>query len=127
MRSLLAEANSWPVAPVSTDVLAAKLFLAAFFRRFRGVEDEGVFTKPWSAAVSYRRPLSPLGQWIRRADIPAGPGLGLASGLPARWPLGRKPMAVGIFKATIGTIPQFRSVSGGYSNVVVLLQTCGVE
>jgi hypothetical protein len=27
------------------------------------VEDEGVFTKPWSAAVSYRRPLSPLGQW----------------------------------------------------------------
>jgi hypothetical protein len=27
------------------------------------VEDEGVFTKPWSAAVSYRRPLSPLGEW----------------------------------------------------------------
>ena len=27
------------------------------------VEDEGVFTKPWSAGVSYRRPLSPLGQW----------------------------------------------------------------
>jgi hypothetical protein len=27
------------------------------------VEDEGVFTRPWSAAVSYRRPLSPLGQW----------------------------------------------------------------
>jgi hypothetical protein len=27
------------------------------------VEDEGVFTKPWSAAVSYRRPLSLFGQW----------------------------------------------------------------
>jgi hypothetical protein len=27
------------------------------------VEDEGVFTKPWSAAISYRRPLSPLGEW----------------------------------------------------------------
>jgi hypothetical protein len=27
------------------------------------VEDDGVFTKPWSAAVSYRRPLSPLGDW----------------------------------------------------------------
>jgi hypothetical protein len=27
------------------------------------VEDDGVFTKPWSAAISYRRPLSPLGDW----------------------------------------------------------------
>jgi hypothetical protein len=27
------------------------------------VEDEGVFTMPWSAAVTYRRPLSPLGEW----------------------------------------------------------------
>jgi hypothetical protein len=27
------------------------------------VEDQGVFTKPWSAAISYRRPLSPLGAW----------------------------------------------------------------
>jgi len=26
------------------------------------VEDEGVFTMPWSAAVTYRRPLSPLGE-----------------------------------------------------------------
>jgi Carboxypeptidase regulatory-like domain len=27
------------------------------------VEDDGVFTMPWSAAVTYRRPLSPLGEW----------------------------------------------------------------
>jgi hypothetical protein len=27
------------------------------------VEDEGVFTMPWSAAITYRRPLSPLGGW----------------------------------------------------------------
>jgi hypothetical protein len=27
------------------------------------VEDEGVFTTPWSAAITYQRPLSPLGQW----------------------------------------------------------------
>jgi hypothetical protein len=27
------------------------------------VEDDGVFTTPWSAAIIYRRPLSPLGEW----------------------------------------------------------------
>jgi hypothetical protein len=27
------------------------------------VEDEGVFTTPWSAAITYRRPHSPLGEW----------------------------------------------------------------
>jgi hypothetical protein len=27
------------------------------------VEDEGVFTTPWSATMTYRRPKSPLGQW----------------------------------------------------------------
>jgi hypothetical protein len=27
------------------------------------IEDEGVFTTPWSATMTYRRPLSPLGQW----------------------------------------------------------------
>jgi hypothetical protein len=27
------------------------------------VEDEGVFTTPWSSAVTYRRPSVPLGQW----------------------------------------------------------------
>jgi hypothetical protein len=27
------------------------------------VEDEGVFTMPWSAAITYQRPLSPLGGW----------------------------------------------------------------
>jgi hypothetical protein len=27
------------------------------------VEDEGVFTTPWSAAITYQRPLAPLGQW----------------------------------------------------------------
>jgi hypothetical protein len=27
------------------------------------VEDEGVFTTPWSATVTYRRPSVPLGQW----------------------------------------------------------------
>jgi hypothetical protein len=27
------------------------------------VEDAGVFTTPWSAGITYRRPLSPLGEW----------------------------------------------------------------
>ena len=27
------------------------------------VEDDGVFTTPWSAGIIYQRPLSPLGQW----------------------------------------------------------------
>jgi len=27
------------------------------------VEDEGVFTTPWSATIVYRRPLSPFGGW----------------------------------------------------------------
>jgi hypothetical protein len=27
------------------------------------VEDEGVFTIPWSASITYRRPTSPVGQW----------------------------------------------------------------
>ena len=27
------------------------------------VADEGVFTVPWSATMTYRRPLSGLGQW----------------------------------------------------------------
>jgi len=27
------------------------------------VEDEGVFTTPWSAAITYQRPLSSLGEW----------------------------------------------------------------
>ena len=27
------------------------------------VEDEGIFTMPWSAGIIYQRPLSPLGQW----------------------------------------------------------------
>jgi hypothetical protein len=27
------------------------------------VEDEGVFTMPWSASITYRRPSSPLGEW----------------------------------------------------------------
>ena len=27
------------------------------------VEDDGVFTTPWSATITYRRPISPLGQW----------------------------------------------------------------
>ena len=27
------------------------------------VEDEVIFTTPWSATMTYRRPLSPLGQW----------------------------------------------------------------
>ena len=27
------------------------------------VEDAGVFTTPWSATITYRRPTSPLGQW----------------------------------------------------------------
>jgi hypothetical protein len=27
------------------------------------VEDDGVFTTPWSAAIVYQRPLSPLGEW----------------------------------------------------------------
>jgi hypothetical protein len=31
------------------------------------VEDEGVFTTPWSAGIIYQRPLSPLGQWPESA------------------------------------------------------------
>ena len=27
------------------------------------VEDDGVFTTPWSATITYQRPLSPLGRW----------------------------------------------------------------
>ena len=27
------------------------------------VEDDGVFTMPWTATVTYRRPSGPLGQW----------------------------------------------------------------
>jgi hypothetical protein len=27
------------------------------------VEDDGVFTTPWTATVTYRRPSGPLGQW----------------------------------------------------------------
>jgi hypothetical protein len=30
------------------------------------VEDDGVFTKPWSATETYRRPLVPLEQWPER-------------------------------------------------------------
>jgi hypothetical protein len=38
------------------------------------VEDEGVFTMPWSATMTYRRALSPLGQWPEMvcADNPNG-------------------------------------------------------
>jgi hypothetical protein len=28
------------------------------------VEDDGVFTRPWSAAMIYWRPLVPMGQWL---------------------------------------------------------------
>jgi hypothetical protein len=31
------------------------------------VEDEGVFTMPWSAGIIYQRPLSPLGEWPESA------------------------------------------------------------
>jgi hypothetical protein len=38
------------------------------------VEDENVFTMPWSATMTYRRPLSPLGRWPEMvcADNPNG-------------------------------------------------------
>jgi hypothetical protein len=48
------------------------------------VEDEGVFTKPWSAAISYRRPVSPLGQWpeVVCAETTHDPITGTAVRLP---------------------------------------------
>jgi hypothetical protein len=38
------------------------------------VEDEGVFTMPWTATMTYRRPLTPLGEWPEMvcADNPNG-------------------------------------------------------
>jgi hypothetical protein len=38
------------------------------------VEDQGVFTTPWTATMTYRRPLSPLGQWPEMvcAENPSG-------------------------------------------------------
>jgi hypothetical protein len=38
------------------------------------IEDSGVFTTPWSATITYRRPTSPLGQWpeIVCAENPHG-------------------------------------------------------
>jgi hypothetical protein len=45
------------------------------------VEDEGVFTMPWSASITYRRPLSPLGEWPETvcAENPYGyfPGIAI--------------------------------------------------
>ena len=46
------------------------------------VEDEGVFTTPWSATMTYRRPLSGLGQWPemvwRMWTAPSARGKGVA-------------------------------------------------
>jgi len=48
------------------------------------VEDEGVFTMPWTATMTYRRPLSPLGQWPEMvcADNPSGYFAGEKAALP---------------------------------------------
>jgi hypothetical protein len=48
------------------------------------VEDEGVFTMPWTATMTYRRPLSPLGQWPEMvcADNPSGYFPGEKAALP---------------------------------------------
>jgi hypothetical protein len=45
------------------------------------VEDDGVFTKPWSAAISYRRP---LGEWSEMvcAENPNGYFPGKNAALP---------------------------------------------
>jgi hypothetical protein len=48
------------------------------------IGDEGVFTTPWSATMTYRRPLSPLGQWpeIVRAENAAGYDRGEKAAVP---------------------------------------------
>jgi hypothetical protein len=48
------------------------------------VEDEGVFTTPWSATMTYRRPSSPLGQWpeIVCAENAAGYDRGKKAAVP---------------------------------------------
>jgi hypothetical protein len=48
------------------------------------IEDEVVFTTPWSATMTYRRPLSPLGQWpeIVCAENAAGYGRGEKAAVP---------------------------------------------
>jgi len=48
------------------------------------VEDQVVFTTPWSATMTYRRPLSPLGQWpeIVCAENAAGYDRGEKAAVP---------------------------------------------
>jgi hypothetical protein len=52
------------------------------------VEDEGVFTTPWSATMTYRRPLSPLGQW---PEVVCSENAGFDGGYKATVPTADKP------------------------------------
>jgi hypothetical protein len=52
------------------------------------VEDEGVFTTPWAATMTYRRPLSPLGQW---PEVVCAENAGFDGGYTATVPAADKP------------------------------------
>jgi len=52
------------------------------------VEDEGVFTTPWSATMIYLRPLSPLGQW---PEVVCSENAGFDGGYKATVPTADKP------------------------------------
>jgi hypothetical protein len=52
------------------------------------VEDEGVFTTPWAATMTYRRPLSPLGQW---PEVVCAENAGFDGGYTATVPTGTSP------------------------------------
>jgi hypothetical protein len=52
------------------------------------VEDEGVFTTPWSATMTYLRPLSPLGQW---PEVVCFENAGFDGGYKATVPTADKP------------------------------------
>jgi hypothetical protein len=52
------------------------------------VEDEGVFRTPWAATMTYRRPLSPLGQW---PEVVCAENAGFDGGYTATVPTADKP------------------------------------
>jgi hypothetical protein len=47
------------------------------------VEDENVFTTPWTATVTYRRPLTPFGQWPEMTCAQNAQGYGKKAVVPS--------------------------------------------
>jgi hypothetical protein len=47
------------------------------------VEDEGVFTTPWTATVTYRRPLTAFGQWPEVVCAQNAQGYGKKAAVPS--------------------------------------------